>query len=161
LIEKNPRENLEGTREELLQRAIEQLFSVVRQMHRDVSARESQLSHSQARLVFAIARYQEQGISVKDLAKKAGMTPGAITQFVDVLIAKGLVRREEDPTDRRMVRLNLTPPARSQMARFRHEFLASAAQTFAVLNAEELQQLIGLLSKVTPRQSEKENGRVS
>ena len=50
------------------------------------------------------------------------MTPGAITQFMDVLIEKNLVKREEDPNDRRIVRLKLTPSAKSQMEQFRKAF---------------------------------------
>src|SRR3989338_5082060 len=113
MIEKNTKEK--KIREELLQRTFEQLFSVMRQMHRDVSPKEPLLSHPQARLVFAIAKYKEEGISVKELARMSSMTAGAITQFADVLIAKGLVRREEDSDDRRVVRLTLTPAAKREM----------------------------------------------
>lgn len=82
--------------------------------------------------LLTIAKYKEDGISVKELAERSNVTPGAITQFVDVLITKDLVRREEDPHDRRIVRLKLTPAAASQLQKFRKEFLATAARAFAV-----------------------------
>lgn len=151
MIEQISPENLKNTREDLLQRTIEKLFSVVRQMHREVSHEESILSHPQARLVFVIARYKDEGISVKELARMANMTPGAITQFVDVLITKDLVKREEDSSDRRIVRLKLTPSAKNQMEKFREEFLASAVRVFDVLSTDELKHLIDLLTKVSPQ----------
>lgn len=151
MVEQNSLENLKNTREDLLQQTIEQLFSVVRKMHRDVSPQEPLLSHPQARLVFTIAKYKDEGISVKELARMANMTPGAITQFVDVLITKDLVKREEDSNDRRIVRLKLTPTAKSQMEKFRKEFLASAARVFDVLSTDELKQLMDLLTKVSPQ----------
>lgn len=153
MIEKNTMEK--KIREELLQRTFEQLFSVVRQMHRDVSPKEPLLSHPQARLVFVIAKYKDEGISVKELARMSSMTAGAITQFADVLITKGLVSREEDPDDRRMVRLKITPAAKSQMEKFRKEFLASAVRVFDVLSTAELKQLTDILTKVGPPMEEK------
>jgi len=153
MIEKNTTEK--NIREDLLQRTIEQLFSVMKQMHRDVSPKEPLLSHPQARLVFAIAKYKDKGISVKELARMSCMTAGAITQFADALITKGLVSREADPDDRRMVRLKITAAAKSQMEKFRKEFLASAVRVFDVLSTEELKQLTDMLAKVGPPVEEK------
>jgi DNA-binding MarR family transcriptional regulator len=153
-------ETLNANREDLLQRTIEQLFAVIKQMHRDVPPQEPLLSFPQARLVFTIAKHQGEGISVKELARIANITPGAITQFADALITKGLVRRDEDPNDRRIVRLKVTPAAKKQMDEFRKEFLASATRVFGVLSTEELKQLIGLLSKVTPETGDKNSRQI-
>jgi DNA-binding MarR family transcriptional regulator len=143
-----PQENLNPGREELLQQFLDQMFSVMKEIHRD-TPHELLLSPPQARLVFTIAKHQTEGISVKDLANLVKYTPGAITQFVDILIAKDLVRREEDSNDRRIVRLKLTPSARSQMNKFRKALLSSTAVKFSVLSDEELRQLQALLAKVS------------
>ncbi len=105
-------------RDELLQQLFEKMFLIMRQIHKDIQPHEPILSPPQARLVFMIAKFKEEGISAKDLAHKAAMTPGAITQFVDVLIKKKLVKREGDPNDRRMVRLKVTPLAIHQVNKF-------------------------------------------
>lgn len=94
---------------------------------------------------------------LKELARVANITPGAITQFMDVLITKNLVRREEDQDDRRIIRLKLTPSARSQMEKFRKDFLGSATRKFDVLSADELKELVNLLTKVNPEPFIKEN----
>ena len=122
MVEQKSQANTDQGREELLQQLIEKMFSVMKEIHRDISPQEPLLSPPQARLVFTIAKYKEDGISVKELARIANITPGAITQFMDVLITKNLVTREEDPNDRRIVRLRLTSSANSQMEKFRKEF---------------------------------------
>jgi DNA-binding MarR family transcriptional regulator len=142
-------DNSPGAREDLLQRTVESLSSIVRQLHRGALLQEFGLSPSQARLAFVIARSGEVGISVTELARMTHVTPGAITQFADALMVKGLLSREEDPDDRRVVRLKLTPAARSHMRAFRHRFLASMAGPFEVLSTDELRQLNDLLAKVS------------
>jgi DNA-binding MarR family transcriptional regulator len=98
-------------------------------------------------VLFSIA-HRKEGVSVKELAEDAGVTPGAITQFVDTLVEKRLVAREGDPNDRRVVRLKLTDRARNQFEQFRTEQLASMCSVFDVLSDEELRQLISLMTKI-------------
>ena len=107
MVERQMQEKEDLIRESLLQQFIENMFSLMKQIHRDIAPPVPVISPPQARLIFTIARYPDEGISVKELARIANMTPGAITQFMDVLIKKNFVRREEDPNDRRIVRLKL------------------------------------------------------
>jgi DNA-binding MarR family transcriptional regulator len=155
MVEEQIQNNQDRAREELLQHVIEQIFSMMKHIHRDVLPKEPVLSPPQARLIFTIARNKEEGISVKELASKVNMTPGAVTQFIDGLIEKGLVSREEDLYDRRIVRLKVTQSAINQMEKFRKDFLRSASRTFEVLSLEELRQLNGLLIKVSSETSNK------
>ena len=149
MAENESQEKSNQAREELVQQFLEKMFSMVKQIHREISHQDILLSPPQARLIFAIARNEEKVLSVKELAKLANMTPGAITQFVDGLIKKDLVSREEDPSDRRIVRLKLTPSAKNQMENFKKYFVTSAARRFKVLDNEELRQLNDLLAKVS------------
>ncbi len=136
-------------REGLLQQVFERMVSLMKLIHHDILPSEPLLSPPQARLVFIIARHQDEGISVKELAHIANITPGAITQVVDVLITKDLVRRERDPRDRRIIRLKLTPSARSQMKEFRKDFLGPVTRRFDVLSTDELKELVALITKVS------------
>jgi DNA-binding MarR family transcriptional regulator len=156
LFESNSQQPGDLTREDILQQLFDRMFSLMKQIHReihqDVGHPELALSPPQARLIFTIARNNERGLSVKELARMTNMTPGAITQFVDVLIEKNLVTREEDLKDRRIVILKLTPSARGHMDLFRKQFLTYAARKFDVLSIEELTQLYHLLIRVTGTQ---------
>jgi len=139
---------MKPSREDLLQTIVQRMMSVTRLVrHPGPPPGEPPLSPPQANVLFAIA-HKRGGISVKELAEGAGVTPGAITQFVDALVEKGLVTREGDPTDRRIVRLKLTNLAKSQFAKFRQEHLASFCKVFEVLTDDEITQLTPLLDKI-------------
>ena len=50
---------------------------------------------------------------VSDLSERFDITNAAASQLVDKLVQSGLIRREEDPNDRRAKLLNLTEKGRS------------------------------------------------
>jgi DNA-binding MarR family transcriptional regulator len=144
------------TREDLLQTLVQRLMSVMRHVrHPAPPPGEQPLSPPQANLLFVIA-HKKEGVSVKELAEISGVTPGAITQFTDALVARGLVMREGDPADRRVVKLKVTKSAIEQFERFRQEHLSSFAKTFEVLSDDEIQQLITLMGKIESSLSIKE-----
>lgn len=130
-----------------MQTLIQRMMSIMRHVHHSSIPSEPPLSPPQLHLLFSIASKQE-GISVKGLAERTSVTPGAITQFVDGLVEMGLVMREGDPNDRRIVRLKLTELAKSQFEHFRKDYLTSASRVFDVLSNDEIKQLIALFDKI-------------
>ena len=135
------------TREDLLQTLVQRMMSVMKHVRHGGPPPEPELSPPQWHLLFAIAGRKE-GISMKELAEGASVTPGAITQFVDALVERGLVAREGDPIDRRIVRLKLTELAKNQFEKFRNEHLESMRRVFEVLSDNEIRQLIALITKI-------------
>jgi len=150
-MEPKPPQETTRIREDLLQQILEQISSVMKQVHREVMPRDFFLSPPQAKLVMLIDKHSEASISVKELAQLADITPGAITQFMDALIKKDMVRREADPADRRIVRLKLTPSAKGQIDNFKKDFFTYAARKFDVLSTNELAILSQLLAKVSAK----------
>jgi DNA-binding MarR family transcriptional regulator len=67
---------------------------------------EDGLTIPQMRLLWALR--DEDGLPVGALADHLGVNPSTITGHVDRLVRQGLVRREEDAIDRRIVRNYLT-----------------------------------------------------
>jgi len=57
------------------------------------------------------------GLSGRDLAARLGVGPSAVTPLVDRLVEHGLVRREEDRTDRRITRLLVTDQGQTLLER--------------------------------------------
>ncbi len=55
----------------------------------------------------------EDGLTPGELAVRLGMDPSAVTRITDALVQNGALRREGDPSDRRLVRLFLTDEGRS------------------------------------------------
>lgn len=138
---------MDKTREDLLQTLVQRMMSIMRHVRHVGPPVEPILSPPQMHIFFTIAHHKE-GVSVKELAEDANVTPGAITQFVDTLVEKGLVAREGDPNDRRIVRLKLTDKAKNQFEKFRTEHLASMCRVFDVLSDEEIEHLISLMTKI-------------
>jgi DNA-binding MarR family transcriptional regulator len=135
-------------REDLLQTLTRRMTSVMRHVRHPGPPPGPLLSPPQLHLLFEIAGRKEEGISVKELAERSSVTPGAITQFVDTLVERGLVAREGDPSDRRIVRLKLTELAKNQFEKFRRVQLASMYKIFDVLDDDEIKQLIKLFTRL-------------
>lgn len=71
---------------------------------------EDGLTVPQLRLLWALR--DDDGLPVGALAEHLGVNPSTITGHVDRLVRQGLVRREEDAVDRRIVRNYLTDDGR-------------------------------------------------
>jgi DNA-binding MarR family transcriptional regulator len=143
-------------RENLVQTLVQRMMSVMRHVRHTGLPPDPGLTPPQGGLLFAIA-HKKDGVSVKELAEGASVTPGAITQFVDALVEKGFVVREQDPNDRRIVRLKLTQTARNQFEKVRKTHLESFTSLFEVLNDDEITQLIALITKIDAAFETKEN----
>ncbi len=139
---------MDKKREELLQTLNQRMMSVMRHVRHPGPPPEPILSPPQVHLLFAIAGRKDAGISMKELAELSSITPGAVTQFVDGLVERGLVAREGDTNDRRIVRLKLTELAKSQFEKFRKEHLTSMFKIFEVLSDDEIKQMIALFAKM-------------
>jgi len=83
-----------------------------------------------------------------ELAEAAGVTRATMTGLIDTLERDGLVRREPDPDDRRMMSVRLTPKGET----FLHGMLPSHFQRMASLmqplNESERNTLVLLLNKL-------------
>lgn len=76
---------------------------------------EMDLTMSQLKLLLLVA--SSDGSRVGDLAHALGVTPPTVTASLDRLVDRGLVRREDDPIDRRLVIARLTPGGRDLLER--------------------------------------------
>ena len=87
-------------------------------------------------------------LNPKDITKHAYRTPGAITNVMDHLEEKGLIRRNADRENRRNVLVELTPEG-LEMAR--ESFLAQTdmeKRLLTMLSPEEKEQLRTLLKRI-------------
>ena len=60
-----------------------------------------------------------EGVRQKDLAASVGIEGPSLVRLLDALMAKGLIQRWEDATDRRAKLLRLTPDGQAAVARIR------------------------------------------
>ena len=83
-----------------------------------------------------------------DLAEQLFVSPGAVTQLVDLLQKQGRIQRRAHPNDRRMSLVELTAAGRRVLARAQPEVAEATLKTLAGLSAGEQEQLMKLLSKL-------------
>jgi DNA-binding MarR family transcriptional regulator len=151
-------EQMNKSREELLRSLMEKLRFVMRGMHagQGFPFGEFTVGPPQVRILFRIASKPE-GVSVKELAELMSVTPGAVSQFIDSLVEKGLVKREEDHNDRRLLRITLTEYANDNFNEFKKDYFTSVSRVFDSLSDEEILQLTRLLMKANVPSNIKES----
>ena len=87
-------------------------------------------------------------LSATRLARQTDLSSGAMTNRIDRLEERGLVRRAQDEEDRRGVNVSLTANGIREINRAIQHRLHAAARSLAALSEEEQKQLAGLLRKV-------------
>jgi DNA-binding MarR family transcriptional regulator len=107
---------------------------------------EHGLSLPQLRILFRVRR--SPGLGVKDLAQAFGVSASNITQQVDKLVTRGLVERTERRGDRRYVSLTLTADGEQVAGEYSAAARGYLRQALGVLDADELEQLTALLTRV-------------
>jgi len=88
-----------------------------------------------------------------DLAEKAGVARATITGLVDTLERDGLVTREHDSGDRRMMLVHLTAKGHLALREILPGYFKQIAAQMAPLSESERKTLVRLLSKTAGRAS--------
>jgi DNA-binding MarR family transcriptional regulator len=132
-------------REDLIQQIVEDLARCQRPASAGVW-KVLGLSHAQLGMLFML-RYHRQA-SPKQIADFLGVSKSAVSQLLDPLVDKGLVNRQNDPKDRRIIRLSLTPKGLQMLKKMHRLKFAGVRSALNSLDTKELNQLAGLQSKV-------------
>src|SRR5829696_3610440 len=77
------------------------------------------------------------GLSQRALAARLAMDPGNLVALIDAMDARGLLRRERDPADRRRSTLRLTAAGEELLARASDATEAVEDAIFGVLSEDE------------------------
>ncbi|WP_406002221.1 MarR family winged helix-turn-helix transcriptional regulator [Streptomyces sp. NBC_00829] len=127
----------------------EQLLRLSRRLHRSqkrqLESADIAITPAQSRLLRTLAHYDEPP-RMADLAARLEVVPRAVTSLVDGLEASGCVRRAPDPTNRRVIRIELTDTGRATLRALRGARRAAAEDILAPLTADQREVLGGLLS---------------
>ncbi len=86
--------------------------------------------------------------SMSELSLELDLPPSSLTGTIDRLVAAGRVQREDDPDDRRIVRVRLTEQGR-QERELHHQLRGERVmELLSALNDEKLRQLHASLSLI-------------
>ncbi|MEB8337225.1 MarR family winged helix-turn-helix transcriptional regulator [Streptomyces endophyticus] len=125
----------------------EQLLRLTRRLQR-IQRRQLEpvgITPAQSRLLRMLVHY-ETPPRMADLAERLEVVPRAVTTTVDGLEAADLVRRAPDPTNRRVIRIELTDKGRAALRELRSARRAAAEEILAPLDKEQRAQLTVLLN---------------
>jgi DNA-binding MarR family transcriptional regulator len=107
---------------------------------------EMGVTFPQLRILFRIRA--RAGIDVRSLAGELGISPSAVSQQVDKLVARGFVSRTEHPEDRRHVRLNLTETGAQAAGEISRASRSHVEAVLSTLSDDDLAELYRLLGRV-------------
>jgi MarR family transcriptional regulator, 2-MHQ and catechol-resistance regulon repressor len=93
-----------------------------------------------------------------EIQRKVLVTSGGITYLVDRLVEKGLVRREESPTDRRARFAVLTPAGSALIGRIFPDHATMLADVLSGLTAREQEEATRLLRRLGTHAAERAEG---
>lgn len=88
--------------------------------------------------------------TMRDIAEYLCVTPPSASELVNELVSKGLLVRREDPKDRRIVRISLSPGGKaflSKVLRLREEMLRSFLSRLSKDDRKELARILSVLVK--------------
>lgn len=91
---------------------------------------------------------------MNELARHLGVTRPAATGLADRLIAQGLVSRQGDRSDRRVVRINLTPKGRRVLDNIWNQKRRMLQEVFGQLSPADRAQYLATLERVVEILSE-------
>ena len=92
--------------------------------------------------------YYKKTITMHDIAKMLNLTPGAASQIVEKLVTEGLLRRDYDMEDRRIIHITFTPEGRERFSKIVDDFKSKIEKLLAVISDEEFETLSEINTKL-------------
>ncbi|MGQ9729952.1 MAG: MarR family transcriptional regulator [Candidatus Zipacnadales bacterium] len=83
--------------------------------------------------------------SMSELSTALDLQPSTVTGLIDALVERGLVTRQEDPTDRRIVRVRLTNVGRQRKAKHRQAMRRYMMELLGDIADEDLRRIYDAL----------------
>lgn len=117
------------------------------------------ISDSQAEFLRLVSR--RPGISVKEVAAEMGLAANSVSTFVSALLKAELLVREQDPGDRRVMRLSLPGHVQrsvDETRRRRHEFVEGALNELSAKELADLIRGLAVVDKLTDLLHAREQG---
>lgn len=102
-----------------------------------------QLTIAQMRCLRVLSH--QENCTMRDLSRHLGVRPSTACELVDALVKTGMVRRDSDPQDRRVVRLNLAPKGRRLKDKHGADRRAHLRAAIENLSDEERHAVVGAL----------------
>ena len=102
---------------------------------------------------------KEEGLPMNELARFLSVSRPAVTGLVDRLIAQGLVQREDDARDRRVVRVRITAKGQKIVTNIWEQKRRMITEVFGKISPRDRSEYLSIVQKVVHILSEKDLGK--
>lgn len=99
-------------------------------------------------MILGLLSRQEDPIPVCKLAELAGVTTPTVSAVLSGMVRDGLIQRVEDPSDRRVVRIEMLPDGQKILDEVLPDLFVHQTAVMSRLDETELKTLMTLLGKV-------------
>ena len=106
------------------------------------------ISQGRFTVLMLLNRCLQEPSTPAELADAAGVTRATMTGLVDTLERDGWVPREDDPADRRTVRVRMTAEGRAFLDGILPDYFRCVSEIMLPLSTDERRQFVALLQKV-------------
>jgi DNA-binding MarR family transcriptional regulator len=89
-----------------------------------------------------------QATKASDIAKAAGLSPGAVTQVCDELVRMGYVERSRSTADRRVVHVRITQPGREKLDEIRKLRIRQAQSILEQLGQDDVDEFVRIVNRI-------------
>ncbi|MCC6548550.1 MAG: MarR family transcriptional regulator [Ignavibacteriaceae bacterium] len=127
-------------------------YKILDSCHRkeEVRVKEYHLTQAEFRCLRLI--HENESINSKIVAVRMGLSPSRCTRIINGLVVKGFVDRQEEPNDRRNMRLTLTPSGYEFLKYVHTQYIDLHKEVLSALNPQEkagvLQAMVNLFSRI-------------
>lgn len=118
-------------------------------LHKELLYEKFGLTLGRFEILLILINETSKALSPSEIAQKMNVTRGTMTQFIDALEKDDLVKREDDPRDRRAMFIKLTAHGESLVKRVLPEHFKRLSYFIRLLTKSERKQLLTLLSKLS------------
>jgi DNA-binding MarR family transcriptional regulator len=117
---------------------------LVDEMHKE--AERLNFTPSQLQVVQFVS--ENENPTMKEIAVALGITPPSATTIVEALCDTGILRREVDTEDRRVIRVTITPKTFKAFSKLKDAKLIILKNLFSKLNDADREMLNTLINKI-------------
>ena len=130
------------------------IIQIMRKLRSPGSAFKEELELSMPQTML-LAELNETGTaSMSELSNRLKITPGVTTRMVDRLLEKGLVERERDQVDRRMVRVSPSKRGREYAEKMAGYYREKIKAIFRGVSMDEREEFLMFLQKINQQLEE-------
>ncbi|MFT8888313.1 MAG: MarR family transcriptional regulator [Ethanoligenens sp.] len=119
--------------------------------HKQGDGPQIDIRHSERELMFIIKETEKQfpqGVSVSELSRIMCVKPPSITAPLNSLVAFGLVSREQDNNDRRMVRVHVTEKGKILLTNRKKMLYDRTRRLMESLGTQKAEQMVTIMEDI-------------